>query len=470
VRAALYRASQALLLLAVVITLGVGLVLGTERGRSRLLVWSITRVNASIPGRLQVAELARIGPLGIELVGLTLDDPTGQRVQVHGLSVRAPEVGSLGQIEVRELTLSAGVELDQAPSVELRSLSCRLYRGESHVGSVASLQGRLAPPGQSSDLTLTAQLADVQLQLTARGVLPPAPGYEISPIQAHMAILGLRAEQLAEWLGDASLAHAWDGDLGLELSASGSPHDLSIQARLNSRGGSVELRSRFKQLRELELELGVGELLSSQLRAGLPPQPLSFRLEAFADVADPRRIPLRLRLHAARLGDFALPDLGASASWQAGQLTGLHAELRRGESSAQVSGDLDLAGAVALDTAVDIRGPELAEIAGALGRSERPVGRIGATLQLTRKLGGELRLLGKVLLQQLEIAGTRLARADIRLDLAGAAPDLAGTVHAELRGLETGQARLQRASLHVTGGPRQYRIQADAALVRLHAP
>ncbi len=539
-RAVLYRGGQAALLLAVVVALGLGLVLGTERGRSRLLAWSLTLVNTSIPGRLQVAELVRLGPLGVELAGVTLDDPSGQRVltlgrieaalsplqllrgrivigsleigpgsldlaqlgvpgrgllaalvdpdvpsappdtqpsayvrvdhlHLHGLSVRAPVVQSLGQLEIRELALSASLVLDQVPRVDLQSLSCELFRGERHVGSVGSLQGRLSPPGQSSELTLSAQLADMRLRLNTRGVLPPAPGFEGSPIEASLGIIGLRAEQLSNWIGDASLAQAWDGELGLELTASGSLHDLLVQGRLNSPAGAVELRSRVKQLRELELELGASELRLSQLRTGLPDQPLSLRMEAFADVADPQNIPLRLRLHSAKLGRFVLPLLDASASWHAGQLTGLHAELRRGKSSIQLEGDLELAGSAELDVTAEIRGPELADLAGALGRSERPVGRVGATLHVARGLGGELRLVGQIGLRQLEMAGTTLASSEITLDLAGIPPELAGKVQARVEGLVTGETQLQRAELHITGGPRRYQIQADADLDRLHA-
>ena len=91
------------------------LVLGTASGRAGLLALALPRVDAALPGSLQVGALERLTPFGVTLSRLVLVDPGGaevvrlervhprrgtQRGEPHRVSHRAPEAAILEHVRV----------------------------------------------------------------------------------------------------------------------------------------------------------------------------------------------------------------------------------------------------------------------------------------------------------------------------------------------------------------------------------
>lgn len=390
------------------------------------------------------------------------------RARVHGLSVRAPEGSPLGALEVRDLELSAQIELDHGPRARLDALDARVLRGGQLWATVGPVTGVLERGGAPSSFSARLGVGGASMRAAARGVLPSAPGFEDSPLTGELHVDELRAETLALVLGDPSLAGLFTGAIGLELTASGSVDTLAVESVWRSDAGQMQLDVGLRDRARLTLTASASGLGPRRLRPELPPGPLSFSLTSSADLTDRDRIPLELRLRSAQLGRYTLPELDATATWREGALRGLLALFRRGPSSLRVTGDL-ARDHWDLTTHADVREPELVALADALGSSgHAPGGRVVADLRVRRAVSGVMSVAGNLDARDLKLAGLALARADVSLDVAGELPELGGKVHARLQGVTAGEARLRRADVRIEGGPEQYRVWAKADLPQLH--
>lgn len=98
----------------------VSLLLGTASGRARLLAVLVARVDALIPGRLEVDAAERLDPFAIRLAGVRLYDPVS--TEVLALSTLRVELAPLelvrGRIVLRSVALGAG-------RIDLRELETR---------------------------------------------------------------------------------------------------------------------------------------------------------------------------------------------------------------------------------------------------------------------------------------------------------------------------------------------------------
>lgn len=391
------------------------------------------------------------------------------QLRLHGLSVRAPDLPPWEALELREIELSARVELDQHPRVQLEALTCRVFQGARpwlDVGPVAAL---LEHPGKPSWLRAQATIGGSSLRLAARGLLPPSPGFDDAPLTAELHVDELRATTLSDMLADPSLASLFAGALRLELSASGTPNDLTLDSILHAPAGPTRLRLTVEDQTRLELTSSARELVLRRLRADLPDEPLTFSVTCSAEIVDRSRIPLRLQLHSGEFGRHILPELSAQATWAGRALHQLSLEARRGQSSLQVTGDLDLDSGWDLETRAALHGTELGALAEIAGFAQQPAGELVAELRLKRTAAGDSSVAGQVGARGLTLAGLSLARGDVSIDVAGSPPDLSGSVRAELRGMRAGDTRLRRADLRLEGGPKRYRLRADADLPRLQA-
>lgn len=388
------------------------------------------------------------------------------RARVHGLLVRAPEVSPLGALEVRELELSAQVELDNGPRVRLDALDARILRSGQPWATLGPVTALLGRGGEPSSLAARIDVGGASVRVTARGVLPPAPGFEAHPLTAELHVDKVRAETLALVLSDPTLEELFTGELGLELTASGSVDALRVRSVLRTDAGPVQLGLQLRDRALLELSASAAELVLSRIRPGFPQAPLSFALTSSADLSESAPIPLQLRLHSSRLGRHALPELDAQGTWRDGALRGLLAVARRGASALRVKGDV--APDFDLTTRIDLRGPELVTLAEALGSPDAPGGRLAGDLNVKRDASGEMSVAGDLSAEGLTLAGLALAGADVSLDVKGKPPELVGKVHAQLRGMTAGGARLRRADVRIEGGPAQYRVRATADLPQLH--
>ena len=536
----LLRITLGLGLLAVLLGFAFGLVSATAWGRARVLALGLERVNAAIPGTLQIRSLTRLSPFGIELSDLGLTDPEQQRVldigsvraewaplellrgrivirslelsaahvdlresgarrgvlgalidpeaaqpqpgdapppylrvdvlRARGATIRAPELPELGQIDLRELSLTASLELDRGPTLEVTALSFEMFRAEQLLGGVGPLTARLERPGQASRVQLEARLAGARVELTAHGLPTSGFGFPGKPGRRSAIVLdGLSSQGVALLLGDPSLERAFAGRWRLDLTASGSLNQLSIQSTVHTPGGPVELRLREQNLRQITFELLAKDLILSKLRADLPERPVTLRLDSSADITQPDHVPLRLRVTSAALGDLALPELDAEAVWHATGLGALRASARRGQSRLDVDGEIGLDGSCELGIQLAVLDPELIELARASGSRQRPKGGVNADLRLSRTAAGELRVKGNAAVRQLSVAQLELARADVEVDVAGPPLELAGRVNAKLRGLDWAGSKLDQAEIHVVGAARDFSLQAKAQADQLRA-
>jgi translocation and assembly module TamB len=392
------------------------------------------------------------------------------RIVLTALDVMAPALPPPWDgLEVADLQAIARLELDGSPELRIESLDAHLLRQARPLLRVARVSALIARPGVPSELSLALELGQARLRASARAVLPPAPAFETSPIDAELHVDGLSAGDVSRLLAEPEVARAYEGPAALDLAVSGSFARLSLQATLSSAAGAVELRSELRERRQLDIGVKSRELIPGRLRADLPVAPLAFEAESSLDLTNPDRLPIAVRLRSARLGRLALPEVSARAIRSGSHVEDLLVELKRGESTVVVRGDADTTGAFELAALADIRPDELAEWALAAGMAQAPRGRIHADLRAARTPSGLLSIQGAVRANRLRLPqlGLDAARVDVELD--GPLLALRGRATARLTGLEFGEQRVPRAELQLEGGADGYRLRAGGEIERLRA-
>jgi autotransporter translocation and assembly factor TamB len=220
------------------ISVGLGLVLGTHDGRQWLLARALAALQGAIPGQVRVLSLERLDPLGLELRGISVLDPTGAEVlKLERLAIElAPEQLVSKRIVLRSLVLEHG-------SVDLTQVA------RSDRGLVAAFVDPSAPASPPSDepppyvridvlelrgLELRAPVLEPIGAVTVRGLaldahfeLDGSPRAKLDRLTAELvrdgAPLG-RIERVTLWLRH------------------GAPSELSLRATLGAIALGVDAR------------------------------------------------------------------------------------------------------------------------------------------------------------------------------------------------------------------------------------
>lgn len=394
-------------------------------------------------------------------------------LELEGLALIAPELPPPGHaLSVRGIAAIARVELDGAPEVELRSLSCELWRSEGLLARMSALRGRLAHPGQSSELELelllNPELGGGRLGARTRAVLPETESAPLS-FDTQLALSGVHAADIARLLQDPALEAAYLGALQLDVHAAGTPDDVSASVRLGSAGGALALEGRLQQRHLASLRAQTDALRLGAVRAGLPPAPLSLSLEASANLADAARVPIRLSVRDGRLGGVALPELSAAGTWTGESLDALELGLRRGPSELGVRGAARLDGFFDLGVHADLRRDELAELARAAGLSRAPASAVAADLRVARAAGERWTITGRASASQLAWPGLNVASARADVALEGPLLGLRGEAELVVDGLASSGVAVRAASVRLDASPLQYRLRGKGHTDRASA-
>ena len=332
----LKRFAFGLALLLVLVAAAVVWLTTTASGRGVLLAQLLTRVNATIPGRLEVRELARLELGGVALRGITVRDPSGDvvarleradveldlrpllegRIIIHEVQLAAAELDLRRLAEKKRGLLAAFVDPDapkSPPSTEpppyvlVQQISVtQLAVRTPELGSLGQLDiGAIAIDGSFElDQTPFVVLRHFEAKITREG----QPLGAVSQISATLArgtdpsVALLRAEL-------AGMHLDFEGELVVPTEPSWSEQPFSVSLRTGNLSGQALARL----LQRPELAETVQGTLSLQLQANGTPRQLlaTSRLETAGGWVDLRvnaaaltRAWLRLETH-----DFSLRAL-----------------------------------------------------------------------------------------------------------------------------------------------------------------
>ncbi|MET0413512.1 MAG: hypothetical protein ABW217_19540, partial [Polyangiaceae bacterium] len=222
---------------------GLGLVLGTHDGRQWLLARALGALQGAIPGQVRVLSLERLDPLGLELRGLSVLDPTGAEVlKLERLALElAPEQLVSKRIVLRSLVLEQGL-------LDLTNIA------RSDRGLLAAFVDPNAPASPPSDEPPPYVRVDV-IELRALDVRAPV----LEPIGA-VTLRGLALDANFELAGTP---RAKLDRLTAELERDGAPLGRIERVSLWLRQGAAS---------ELSLRAALGAItLGVDARGVLPP-------------------------------------------------------------------------------------------------------------------------------------------------------------------------------------------------------
>jgi autotransporter translocation and assembly factor TamB len=443
---------------------------------------------ALLSGRIVVRSLT-IGPGHVDLHGLDRADggllaalrprspapppsaSSGEPPRVHietltltGITLLAPDLAPpWADSSVRSLQASARVELDRGVAVELRSLSCELWRGGSAIARLDRASGQLARSGEGSaldaELRLAPELGGGGLGVHARAVLPSA-GARLS-FDVELGLATLHAADLAGLLQEPGLAGAFLGALDVEARASGTPDDVTAHARVGSAGGALVLDGKLLERHLASLQANVRGLRLDAVRAGLPDAALSLSLEAWADLVDRARVPLRVGWREGRLGSAVLPDLAASGVWTGSALEAIDLMLRRGPSELAARGAASTDGLFDLAVHADVRRDELHALSILAGLPRAPASALAADLRLVRRAGERWTIGGRASAARLAWPGLDVASARANVSLDGPLLGLSGDAEIVVEGLTSAGLAVRAASVRLDASPVEYRLRGN---------
>ncbi len=230
-----------------VVVLAVVLLTQTGPGRALLVRVALPYVDAAIPGRLELRELARLAPSGVELRGVRVFDPGGQEVlRLERLRVDI----SLGEVLDGRIVIPA-VELSQA-AVDLRTIA------EKRRGLIAAFVDPDAPKSPPSTEPPPYVRVD-RLTVSALDVRAPVVG----PL-GQLDAKGIALEASYE-LDRTSAATLGRFSARLERNGKKIAELAELTAKLQ--------RSRTPSEAKLRLTLGSGTELALEAKLVAPPEP-----------------------------------------------------------------------------------------------------------------------------------------------------------------------------------------------------
>jgi autotransporter translocation and assembly factor TamB len=385
-----------------------------------------------------------------------------QQISVTQLAVRAPELGSLGQLDVAAIAIDASFELDQTPFVVLRHFEAKLAREGQPLGVVSKISATLARGVEPSAALLRAELAGMHVDFEGELVVPPEPSWSEQPLSVSLHAGNLSGQALARLLRRPELAETVQGTLSLQLQANGTPQQLLATSRLETAGGRVDVRVNAAQLKRAWLSLETRDFAPRALRADLPDRRVSLTLAASADTTDLERIPSTLALVGA-VDDTALPELLANAAVTPSGLQALSLTLQDSESRIAVNGDASLDGAVDLKVSARLEPQAIEKWARFAGRPLDGRARLQAELKVVLDAQRKMDVSGTVSGSGLQLAQHRAARVAIDVNLHGPAQRPTGNVEIVVDDAYVGGIALSRLRVAADGGPDRYRLVLDGA-------
>lgn len=384
-----------------------------------------------------------------------------EQVHVTRLDLQAPELPSLGQLQVRGLELDASFELDGEPAAVVRQLNARFERGGEPLGSLEHLSATLSPHGELSAASLAAELCGMRLELAAELLAPPAPSWKSSPVNAFVELRQVSGASLARLLQQPALGDALSGSVNVQAQALGSVEALWLRLAVDTQAGAISLGAQVEQLALAKVSLRTRDFALARLRPDLPDHHLDLELSASADARRPESIPLHLNLRDSRLDGALLPTVDASGTLAPGALHGLVLVLRDGASQVSLEGDAQLTGSGRGRLQADIRPETLAKWQRFAGAQLDAKASVHADLELGLDAERRVTAKGRVDARQLELGSTRAQLAHLELDVRGDPLQPTGRVSLQVTEANVGEQAISQLTLRVQGGPQRYELAVD---------
>lgn len=390
-----------------------------------------------------------------------------KKAKLERSAVRLPELAEVGQLDVFDFELQGNYRLDGESFAELDAASLRFEREGTLLGGVERLRGSWtsgAAPAQA-ELELTMLSSRVQARLSA--MMPNLPDWERAPLSAHVEVSELSAEDLSTLLRNPELGSAFRGKASVELDVSGSAHEADLRAKFATAGGVAELGGHLTEFERGKLRLETREFLGSQVREGLPSDPLTISLEAEVDARDRQALVARFSLEGGQLGPYRLPEVQGSGIVSPEEVRDASVLLQDEGSRLRAQGRFGFDGSLHAETELTLL-PRTVETLARLSDLPRNTrGELRGSVSATRKGDGFLVARGKAELRDVVFDEQRARSADLSFQLEGQPPQLSGEVHLEGRGIAFGENKLGEVRLAARGGPEQYEVDADVNEVEL---
>lgn len=387
-------------------------------------------------------------------------------LRLRRFTVRAPAIGPLGQLDLADLDLNASYELDGLSAGNLEHLTATVRRTEIRIGSF-QLSGRLERGTTPSTAQLKLQLEHgATLEASASLVIPPQADWKQLPVNASVQLQNVTAKAVAGLLQDPALEGAFLGSASLGLEVSGTPNKLETELQLDSAAGKVATRTQIDDFERLKATLSAHNFQPQRLRADLPARRLTLQLETEADLKDPDRVPLQMKLHDSTIDETPLPTVNLVTTLTPKQARALTLRVVDGPSHLELSGDVGFAGTVdGAHLSLLVEPDTLRKWNTFSGADIDADGQIQADLELQLNAQQQFEVSGNLKVRRLRMRDIQVQQALMKLQLSGTPSRPQGNIEVDVRSAQIAGEKIKTLSLHAGGDLDHYQValKADAA-------
>jgi autotransporter translocation and assembly factor TamB len=393
------------------------------------------------------------------------------RVRLERVSLRLPQLGALGQLDLVDGTVQGSFELSDAqPIIELtRARFAILHAGEP-LGQLQRLIAHVPKVHERASLALGATLLGTAVSLRATGPPPWSDDAEERTLSAELAATQIEPTRWFEQLGLNTKLPEIHAPLAATLVLGGSTRALEAQLALATPGGALRLHGTLRDYRHIAWQAEAPDVEPGRIVAGLHlPQPgvVTARWSGTVDLPQPTAAGLQVSIDAeTSLNHRKLLRVAARGELVENALRDAHLELTDENTRIVVDGSMqsERAGSANVQLALDARTAR--ELLLAMGQ-EAPDAQGAISGRLAVSYDGALRIRGTLNGAQFETGSLRLAGFAARVQLTGAPTKLVGSAELKLAALEFGGQALQHVLLSADGGPSKYTFHARAEAPQL---
>jgi hypothetical protein len=387
------------------------------------------------------------------------------RVELERASLRLPQLGALGQLDLVDGTLQGSFELsDGQPKIEVQRAHFSVQRAGQPLGQLDRLTAHVPKLHERAALSLGATLLGAALSLRATGPPPWSDDAADRKLSAELLATQLEPARFIELLGLNSQLQAIRAPLAAKLALGGSARALQAQLLLDTPGGALRLNGALRNYRQIAWQLEAQAVTPERIVDGVhlpPPGSVTARWNGTVDL-QPAAADLLVSIDAeTSLNQHKLLHVRGRTGLVDDTLRDAHLELSDAASRIVVDGSLLSQSAVRADVQLALDARTARELLLALGQ-KAPDAKGAISGRLAVKYDRMLSVRGTLDSAQFETGSLRFSRFAARVQLTGTPQRPVGSAQLSLAALQFEGLALQRVELGAQGGPAKYALKARA--------
>lgn len=391
-----------------------------------------------------------------------------RHVALRECSVRLPELGTVGQLDLTGVALEGRYALSEGDSTaKVERLSIVVERGGEPLLHLQRLAFHLPPAPEPVSLGLAVRVGGSALKLTATLAADFRDEVELAELSAELELRALQPADLSRLLGLGTALDGVRGPFDATLRMSGRAGDLQAQLAAKTPGGDARLDARFAGFKRLTWSFASERFEPVRVlpELALPaPFVVGARATGAVELPEQEGRPIALSLDAdTQLNGHRLPRVSGSTRVLGSALDPVHVVLADAHSRVALDGGIGADGSLRAALGLSLDARTVREVVLALGETVPDAqGVLSGRLELAQ--AGMTRVVGRLESSHVEWPSGALHALALDVDLRGRGPLLSGRANLSLEEGTLLDVSLRDLSLSLAGEPEGYTLQTSVTL------